>query len=65
MNLLKMGEEKLNESLRKFYAAARAITDEEFNQWSLVGFLNSDEWLLMQTCMISPKGFLIAFKFLN
>ena len=24
MNLLKMGEEELNESLRKFYAAARA-----------------------------------------
>ena len=65
MNLLKMGEEELNESLRKFYAAARAKTDEEFNQWPLVGFLNSDEWLLMQTCMISPKGFLIAFKFLN
>ena len=49
MNLLKMGEEKLNESLRKVYAAARAKTDEEFNQWSLVGFLKSDEWLLMQT----------------
>ena len=41
MNLLKMGEEELNESLRKFYAAK---TDEEFNQWSLVGFLTSNEW---------------------
>ena len=65
MGLLKMGEEDLNESLQNFYAAARAKTDEEFNQWPLVGFLNSDEWLLMQTCMISPKEFLIAFKFLN
>ena len=43
MSLLKMGEEDLNESLQNFYAAARAKTDEEFNQWSLVGFLNSDE----------------------
>ena len=35
MNLLKMGEEELNESLRKFYAAAMAKTDEEFNNGHL------------------------------